>query len=139
MVRQAIRASVESYSIKELEVFYGFERPIDLRAASAALRHIENALELDQEPELGDEEFAVVVGYNKDDCVSTLRLRDWLETLRAERLAAGEEILRPVAARADPSEKIDERQQRVNALKQRLLEDIPAYATDRNYEDFVAP
>ena len=135
VVRQAIRASVESYSIKELELFYGFERPVDLRAASAALRHIENALELGQELEPGDEELAVVVGYNKDDCVSTLRLRDWLETLRAERLAAGEEILRPVAARADPSEKIDERQQRVNALKQRLLEDIPAYATDRNYED----
>jgi len=32
VVRQGVRASVESYSIKKMEPFYGFERAVDLRA-----------------------------------------------------------------------------------------------------------
>src|SRR5439155_23408508 len=36
-VRQGVRASVESYSIKRLEPLYGFERAIDLRDAGSSI------------------------------------------------------------------------------------------------------
>src|SRR5690606_17260628 len=45
VVRHALRASVESYSIKELEQFYGYEREQDLREATAARRAVEWAIE----------------------------------------------------------------------------------------------
>ena len=37
VVRQSLRASVESYSIKRLEPFYGFTREIDLRDAGSSI------------------------------------------------------------------------------------------------------
>jgi uncharacterized protein len=46
VVRQGVRASVESYSIKKLEPFYGFDRDVELRAASSALAHFEAWLQV---------------------------------------------------------------------------------------------
>ena len=46
VVRQAMRASVERYTLKNLEAFYGFERSVPLREASLHLRTFERALEL---------------------------------------------------------------------------------------------
>ncbi len=45
-VRQSLRASVESYSIKKMEPFYGFEREIDLRDAGSSIVAFEQWLEL---------------------------------------------------------------------------------------------
>jgi predicted RecB family nuclease len=45
IVRHSLRASVESYSIKELERFYGLDREQDLRAATLSRRAIEWAIE----------------------------------------------------------------------------------------------
>ena len=45
IVRQALRAGVESYSLKQLEQYYGFVRALPLRDASTHLRAIEAALE----------------------------------------------------------------------------------------------
>src|SRR5439155_1767968 len=43
-VRQGIRASVESYSIKRLEPLYGFTRAVPLRDANVALQSYEAAM-----------------------------------------------------------------------------------------------
>ena len=48
VVRQGLRASVESYSIKKLEPFYGFVREVDLTAATRALVGFEARLESGQ-------------------------------------------------------------------------------------------
>ena len=45
-VRQSLRASVESYSIKKMEPFYGFVREIDLRDAGSSIVAFEQWLEL---------------------------------------------------------------------------------------------
>ena len=45
-VRQGIRASVESYSIKRLEPLYAFEREVDLRDAGTSIVEFETWLEL---------------------------------------------------------------------------------------------
>ena len=83
-VRQGIRASVESYSIKRLEPLYGFTRTVPLRDANVALQSFEAAMALGNgQEEIGDL-LKTVEGYNRDDCVSALRLRDWLEDRRKE-------------------------------------------------------
>ena len=45
-VRQSLRASVESYSIKKMEPLYGFEREVDLRDAGSSIVAFEEWLEL---------------------------------------------------------------------------------------------
>ena len=89
VVRQGLRAGVERYSIKNLEPLYGFERDVPLRDASRALRTMEQALESYCPETVPQPTRDAVEGYNRDDCVSTLRLRDWLEALRAELVASG--------------------------------------------------
>ena len=46
VVRQSLRASVESYSIKRLEPLYGFTRDVPLRDANVALQTFDTALAL---------------------------------------------------------------------------------------------
>src|SRR3989441_6530731 len=83
VVRQGVRAGIERYSIKNLEVFYGFDRAVALPDANRSLRVMEQALELQCPETVAAEVRAVVEGYNKDDCLSTLHLRSWLERLLA--------------------------------------------------------
>ncbi len=47
VVRHAVRTSVESYSIKQLEPFFGFERDTALPDTNAALANLQANLELD--------------------------------------------------------------------------------------------
>jgi predicted RecB family nuclease len=132
VVRHAIRASVESYSIKQLEVFYGFERTTDLPVANRALATVQACLELDQRDGITEDDRAVIAAYNRDDCESTCSLRNWLEEIRARRIEAGETIERPPPGKADPSAAISARQERINALVGRLTVGVPADLHDRD-------
>lgn len=98
VVRQGIRASVESYSIKRLEPLYGLTREVALKDAGSSIVEFETWLGHGATAEglVGDAILREIEGYNRDDVVSTLRLRDWLEARRldlGERL--GMEIPRP--------------------------------------------
>jgi predicted RecB family nuclease len=121
VVRQGLRAGIERYSIKNLEVLYGFTRDVPLPEAGPALRDFEYALATNGLGALPQEVRDTVEGYNRDDCVSTLRLYEWLETVRADAVHAGAEIPRPVLESAEPSEQVSARQQRTDALRTRLL------------------
>ena len=134
VTRQAVRASVERYSLKDLEVFYGFERSIPLREASLHLRAFDRALELGKPDALPDETRLAIEAYNRDDCISTMCLRDWLEKRRSELVDTGHPISRPEPKREDPSEAVDERQQRVQKLYDRLAGDISPDPSDRDSE-----
>ena len=98
VVRQGVRAGVESYSIKRLEPLCGYGRRVDLTEATASLIALEAALE--EGTAAGDgERRRVVAGYNEDDCRATLALRDWLEGRRAELAERlGQELPRPAFA-----------------------------------------
>ncbi|HEU4427109.1 MAG TPA: AAA domain-containing protein, partial [Myxococcota bacterium] len=122
VVRQSLRAGVERYSIKNLEPLYGFTRSVDLKNARKHLQAVELALELDAFGELDPSVCGAVEGYNRDDCISALRLRDWLEQLRAERIASGAEIARPELKSGEASEPLSEKEHRVAVLRARLLE-----------------
>jgi predicted RecB family nuclease len=135
VVRRSVRASVEHYSIKDLEVFYGYARAVPLREASLHVRTVEWALELGQADDLPPEVRATVETYNRDDCVSTFHLREWLEMLRAELVAGGEEIARPELSAGDPSEKVDARRVRVQTLKAELAGDVSVDRAARTDEE----
>src|SRR5690606_1967045 len=94
IVRHALRASVESYSIKELEQFFGFRREQDLREATASRRAVEWAIEMKEDVRGAADlapHLAAVERYNREDCLSAERLRAWLEQLRDAAVAAGAE------------------------------------------------
>jgi uncharacterized protein len=122
VVRQSLRAGVERYSIKNLEPLYGYVREVDLKDARRHLQAMELALETARFADLEPAVPQAVEGYNRDDCLSAVRLRDWLEELRAELVEKGTSIPRPAPREGAPSEKLDERQKRVEALRARLLE-----------------
>jgi predicted RecB family nuclease len=125
VARQSVRASVERYSIKNLEVFYGYERPVALPDARRALATMEGCLELDDLAGITDDVKSVIAGYNRDDCISALELRDWLEAIRTRLIEEGTEIPRPSVEPSEPSEELGEQQKKVAELVARLTADIP--------------
>lgn len=134
VVRQAIRASVESYSIKRLEPLFGFERSVVLHDANVALTRMQAFLELGDTSNINPDDRSVVEGYNRDDCISTWRLRDWLETVRAAKVASGINILRPTAPTEEASEDVTAWQAKIDELVARLTEGLPAAIQDRTAE-----
>ena len=134
VVRHGIRASVESYSIKHLEPFYGFKRNTQLPDANAALANLQANLELGDIPSITEETKATVSAYNKDDCTSAAELRDWLEILRNQLVADGANLPRPEPSDDSPTEKVSDWQIKVNALVERLTADIPPNPEERDEE-----
>jgi predicted RecB family nuclease len=125
IAKQAVRAGVEQYSLKSLEELYAFKREVPLREAGYAIRVTEHDLELARLLDVGEKAPRTVEGYNRDDCFSTLELRNWLEQQRSKLVCEGRDVPRPQSEAAEPSAKVDERQQRVAALRDKLTNDFP--------------
>ncbi len=159
IVKHALRASVESYSLKELEQFYGLTREQDLRAATASRRAIEWAIEMREDlgtlaappeaaavpqmelafgaaDERASERFAAHVAaverYNREDCISAESLRDWLESLRrdAER-TRGTELPRPELRSGEASDQIAETAEETQRVMRALLEGVSVDPAER--------
>ncbi|MBM6395277.1 TM0106 family RecB-like putative nuclease [Ochrobactrum anthropi] len=134
VVRNGLRASVESYSIKRLEPLYAFTRGVPLSDANMALTKVQACLELGDIEFINEDDRGVVAGYNHDDCVSTWRLRDWLETRRSYLISEGVTVPRPGAPEGVPSDALGDWQAKINSLIERLTGDIPADAVERTPE-----
>ncbi len=130
-VRHAVRASVESYSIKDLERFFGYTREIALRDMAPYKRALEQALELGQHDAITAESRAAVECYNRDDCVSALRLREWLEKLREGQERQGVEVPRPVPKVIEQEKPPNERRMQARALAAELVEGIAPVPSER--------
>jgi uncharacterized protein len=133
-VRHSVRAGVESYSIKQLEQFYGFKRMVELPDANRALASVEACLELDEPNAIGEDQKTVAEAYNRDDCVSTHQLREWLEGIRQTLIEEGHDIPRPAPGEGDPSEVVSEWQEKIEELTLRLTVEIPADIKARSQE-----
>lgn len=100
VVRQGVRASVESYSLKQIEKFYMPTREGPVTDAGFSVVAFETWLKEGDQTILDG-----IAAYNRDDCVSTWLLRGWLEARRAEAVARWPELgwERPVAVAPAPS------------------------------------
>jgi len=133
VVRRALRVGSRSYSIKKLEPLYMAARTTDVqrgddsivqyvhaRALAGAIEGPDASRALAAHPE-ANAVLQDIAGYNRDDCVSTRLLRDWL----VER--AREAGLRP-AFEPEP----DERAYAPSALALALTARADALAEDRH-------
>jgi predicted RecB family nuclease len=131
VVRQGLRASVESYSIKKLEPLYGFKRTFELRDASLALQAFETVLALGGGQADAGALLNKIEGYNRDDCLSALELRNWLEERRRElEMSTGQTVRRPEPNTGEAGEELSADVQEVRALMGRLLEGLPPDEAD---------
>ncbi len=127
-VRQGLRASVESYSIKKIEMFYMPEREGGVTDAGFSVVHYERWLKT-REQRLLDE----LAAYNRDDCLSTWRLRAWLEERRREAESQfGIALDRPAPASGEPPEAVHEAQEETRRRIEVLTADVPAGRADRD-------
>lgn len=131
VVRQGIRAGVESYSIKRLEPLCGYTRRMDLRQATDNLIAFEAALE-DGTAEGAVETRQIVAAYNEDDCRATLALRDWLEHRRTELAGRLDENLPRPAVAEDAHAPEDPEVTRIRAA---LLAGLPADPSRRTSKE----
>ena len=134
VVRGGLRAGIESYSIKELEQFFGFTRDVALTQANSALFAISRALEFGDVDAIDNSHREAVAGYNRDDCAAAHHLRNWLEGIRAQLVNEGSVIERPVPGDGQASEAISERQLMIQALVERIAGDVPVVETERDSE-----
>ena len=125
--KQGMRASVEEYSLKKVEAFYGFERKTLLETSRGAMRYVEHRLELGW----GNEEMPgwvreAMEGYNSEDCLSAAKLRDWLEAERKTLEEGGASVPRFVDRDEKTSEETEKQQTRIAKLVEQLTKNIPA-------------
>ena len=131
VVRQGLRAGVESYSIKRLEPLIGFEREVPLRDATSPPDRLRRRARRGTARK-STESRAVIAGYNEDDCRATLVLRDWLEARRQELAErTGMALPRPEFHEAAHETEDPE----VAALRLALTSDIPEEPDDQGELD----
>ncbi len=134
VVRESVRASVESYSIKNMEPFFDFVRGVSLSDANRALYAVSAALESGGAREMQISAMETVEGYNRDDCISTFHLHNWLERLRQKFVECGASIERPPISDGEASEQLSDWQQAIRELADQIAADVPAMPDERNDE-----
>ena len=121
VVRQAVRISQPSYSIKKLEPFYGMERHTDVKRGDDSIVMFETWVANGDQTILDD-----IEQYNNDDCRSTMLLHDWLLERRAER---GRALGGDIPWREPPAEPKADEETPADGLAPRLLADLPDLLT----------
>ncbi len=119
VVREGLRISKPSYSIKAVEAFYAEKRSTDVKKATDSIVVYEHWRETG-DPALLES----IRQYNEDDCRSTWQLREWLLTMRPvgtpwftlhEAEASGKKTTRP------KSDKTAEFEATLESFHQRLV------------------
>jgi hypothetical protein len=76
-----------------------------------------------------------IEGYNRDDCLSAWRLRDWLEERRRELEGSGVPVPRPAPVEGEPSEGLAEKLTKVRACAEGLLAGVPDLPEERKADE----
>jgi uncharacterized protein len=120
VVRESLRVSESSYSIKYIERFYRPSRAGDVTNAGASMVFYERWRETRDPTLLQD-----IADYNRDDVQSTQQLHDWLLSLRPEGLP-----WRDVTVSADEGEQksdaVRDIEARLEAYRRKLVDPLPA-------------
>ena len=111
VVRQSLRASLPSYSIKAVEELYGFERTAEVSGGSESVVNFEEWLEAGEDSLLEE-----IRDYNEEDCRSLYELHQWLVEQRPGDLA-----WRAPPEEREVKEEAQERLAERDAVRERLL------------------
>jgi predicted RecB family nuclease len=90
VVKGGVRVSRPGYGLKELEHLLGFARTAEIRDGGTSIVEFERWM-VERDPAILDE----IGAYNREDCIATRILRDWLLERRAEALARFEPFPEP--------------------------------------------
>jgi predicted RecB family nuclease len=112
VTKQALRASVPSYSLKEVEKLYGFERTADVTGGSESVVDFETWLETGEGSLLDG-----IRAYNEEDCRATHLLNRWLLGLRPDEIPAPEP-----SERREPSEETAAENEERDRVRASLLD-----------------
>jgi uncharacterized protein len=117
VVRQSIRAGVESYSLKDVEKLF-FTRQAEVSSGNEAVIEFERWLDDHDEARL-----QAIANYNEEDCLATLGLRDWLV---ARRPAAEEQfgVAIPFLPPPEPYTPAEEETTETTQLRDALLDRV---------------
>jgi uncharacterized protein len=115
LVRQGLRAGVESYSLKEIEALPAFQRGSDITRGAVAVLEYEQWMVTQEDARL-----AAIAAYNEEDCRATLVLRDWLLGRRPEGAAWA----------AAPAREISEEGRATSAAREALRQGLLAGAAE---------
>ncbi|MFW6055627.1 MAG: TM0106 family RecB-like putative nuclease, partial [Thermodesulfobacteriota bacterium] len=131
VVRESLRVSEPSYSIKNLEHFYLEKRSGGVQDAGASIVYYERW------KETGDNGLLQQIeDYNFDDVRSTFELRQWLLGLRPSDLpwaneSSAEFLEKPA------SEELTAHEQRISQYRELLVDPLPEDPALRQKEDYV--
>lgn len=82
VVRGGLAASVPGYGLKEMEAFLDFDRHAEIRDGGTSVVEHERYIQTRDAAIL-----ETIAAYNREDCIATLELRDWLLARRDEATA----------------------------------------------------
>lgn len=125
VTREALRAGVESYSIKHLESLFGFARAIELSAAGQSHHALKLMLQRGDASAIEPAWQRDVEAYNRDDCFAAAALRDWLEARRADVVNAGQALVRPPLLDGLPGEAATDERTAPQRTAAALLANVP--------------
>lgn len=135
-VRNGVRVSQESYSIKKLEPLYRLERAAELKDAGSSILAYEKWLESGAAGARDDEILEGIRLYNEDDCRSNLGLRDWLEERRDEVAERdGVPVPRPVPGKTETPAALSEWAAKAEALAAELTAGISDDRAERTADE----
>jgi predicted RecB family nuclease len=129
VVKQGVRISQPGYGIKKVEAFYMEQRDTAVTEGGESIVAYEQWIETGEQRILDE-----IAEYNEEDCVSTLKLRDWLLGLREEAEAKFKRAIEweALEERERRDEEIQETKE-TDRLREALLARVPddlATATD---------
>lgn len=128
IVRESIRVSRPSISLKDLEIFYMKEREAEVSKGGDSVVYYERWQQARDNSLLRE-----IQNYNEEDCRSTALLRDWLVGLRPTQvpwftLPTAE----PVDPNLDDESGLSDRELRRLDYERRLLDDCPLQELDHH-------
>jgi predicted RecB family nuclease len=127
VVRQGIRLSTDSYSLKKVERLYMPAREESIADAAGSMVMYERWLISREDGSNGDptllDEIAL---YNERDCASTVLLRDWLEARRVEEeTLRGAPVERPPVEQRAPRDALTSKIVATQDVADALVEGVP--------------
>ncbi|HUP71823.1 MAG TPA: TM0106 family RecB-like putative nuclease [Acidimicrobiales bacterium] len=129
VVRNAVRLSTESYSLKAVEKLYTKRADGAVMDAGSSIVAYEEFL-ASNDPAI----LAEIAAYNRDDCTSLVGLQSWLEERRVEAEAQWGPIPRPRPPSSHAPEELTEREARLAVLSERLTVGVPDDPAERTGE-----